>query len=81
MVKHVKPTTRRALELLKSREWVHGEALREVAGSRYGARLDELKPLGYSWEKKRIKGYAVPFYHLVIEDVAPGQIPLPLVAA
>ena len=64
----MKPQTRRALYLMKSKEWVSGEELREVAGGRYGARLGELKPLGYRWEKKFIRGYSVPWYHLILPD-------------
>ncbi|MCA1570862.1 MAG: hypothetical protein LC798_11195 [Chloroflexi bacterium] len=61
----MKPSTRAARELLLSREWVSGNDLFEVAGTRYGARLDELKLLGYRWEKRWIKGSAVPLYHLL----------------
>ncbi len=58
----MKPSTRRALTLLLSREWVSGNELLQVAGTRYSARLDELKnDLGYSWEKRWVKGRAVPF--------------------
>jgi hypothetical protein len=32
----MKPQTRRALYLMKSKEWVRGRELREVAGDRYG---------------------------------------------
>jgi hypothetical protein len=73
--KPLTPAARRALYLLKSREWVNGEELRSVAGSRYGARLDELKPHGYSWDKKRIRGTPVPYYRLVLPV---QQLPLDL---
>jgi hypothetical protein len=61
----VKPATRRALHQLLSKEWVSGNELFQVAGTRYSARLDELKPDGYRWEKRWIKGSAVPLYHLL----------------
>ena len=72
----MKPQTRRILEVLLSKEWVSGNDLYDIA-ARYGARLDELKPLGYRWDKKWVKGSAVPFYRihvpsvqLTLEDVA-----------
>ncbi len=72
----MKPSTRRALTLLLSREWVSGNELFQVAGTRYGARLDELKnDLGYSWEKRWVKGSMVPFYHLLPPE-KPEQLTL-----
>jgi hypothetical protein len=59
----MKPQTRAILHLLLSKEWVSGNELYQIA-ARYGARLDELKPLGYSWDKRWIKGSSVPLYRL-----------------
>jgi hypothetical protein len=39
-----------------------------VAGTRYGARLDELKEQGYRWDKRWIRGSRVPQYRLVLPD-------------
>jgi hypothetical protein len=64
----MKPTTGRALTLLLSKEWVSGNELFLVAGSRYGARLDELKALGYRWDKRWVRGSRVPQYRLVLSD-------------
>ncbi len=75
------PSTRRALTLLLSREWVSGNELFQVAGTRYGARLNELKnDHGYRWEKRWIKGRAVPFYHLLPPE-KPEQLRLDQVAS
>lgn len=60
----LKPSTRRALHLLLSREWVSGNDLMEAAGTRYPARLGELKPLGWRWDKKYLRGRAVPMYRI-----------------
>jgi hypothetical protein len=60
----VKPTTRAALSLLLSREWVSGNDLMEVAGTRYPARLGELKPLGWRWKKRWVRGRSVPMYRI-----------------
>ena len=74
----MKPTTRSALTLLRSREWVSGNDLFQVAGTRYGARLNELKnDHGYRWEKRWIKGRAVPFYRLLLPE-KPEQLSLTL---
>jgi hypothetical protein len=62
----MKPTTGRALTLLLSKEWVSGNELFLVAGTRYGARLDELKEQGYRWDKRWIRGSRVPHYHLIL---------------
>ena len=70
----MKPATRKALYLLLSKEWVSGNELFQVAGTRYGARLDELKALGYSWDKRRVKGSSVPLYR--IHPPQPEQLEL-----
>lgn len=72
----MKPATRRALHLLLSKEWCSGNELFQVAGTRYGARLDELKPLGYRWEKQWRPGSAVPYYHLLSPE--PEQLRIAL---
>ena len=82
----MKPSTRRALALLLSKEWVHGNELFQVAGTRYGGRLDELKAMGYSWDKEWRPGSAVPWYRIHAPRapekahkrpaVAPGQMQL-----
>lgn len=77
----MKPSTRCALTLLLSKEWVSGNELFQVAGTRYGARLDELKnDHGYRWEKRWIKGSAVPLYHLLL-PTEPEQLTLLQVAS
>jgi hypothetical protein len=60
----MKPATRRLLLRLQQDEWVSGNELFQVAGTRYGARLDELKALGYRWDKKWVHGSRVPLYRL-----------------
>ena len=60
----MKPATRAALSLLLSKEWVSGNELADVAGYRYPARLGELKPLGFSWDKKYLRGRSVPIYRI-----------------
>ena len=72
----MKPSTREALTLLLSKEWVSGNELFKVAGTRYGARLDELKPLGWRWEKRWIKGRRVPMYRIYREE--PTQLRIAL---
>ena len=81
----MKPQTRRILYLLRSKEWVHGNEMHDIAG-RYGARLDELKALGYTWDKEWRPGSAVPWYRIHAPRapekahkrpaVAPGQLQL-----
>lgn len=62
----MKPSARRAYTLLLDGGWHSGNELFRVAGTRYGARLDELKhELGIDWEKRWIRGSAVPLYRLV----------------
>jgi hypothetical protein len=63
----VKPQTRAILDLLLSKEWVSGKEMEDIA-FRYGARLNELKPLGYSWDKRWVKGRSVPLYHLRLPE-------------
>ena len=66
----------------RANEWTSGLMLVEAgAGWRYSARIHELRQAGHVIERRRSLGSAVWDYRLVIEDVAPGQIPLPLVAA
>jgi hypothetical protein len=64
----MKPSTKRALDLLLKKSWVSGNELFLVAGTRYGARLDELKEQGYRWDKRWIRGSRVPQYHLILPD-------------
>ena len=81
----MKPQTRRILYLLRSKEWVHGNEMHDIAG-RYGARLDELKAMGYWWDKEWRPGSAVPWYRIHAPRapekahkrpaVAPGQLQL-----
>jgi len=66
------PSTRRAYELLKAAEggWVSGNRLFQVAGTRYGGRLFELRhEYGHVIEKRPApNGSHVPWYRLVPED-------------
>jgi biotin operon repressor len=64
----MKPSTKRALATLLSKEWVSGNELFLVAGTRYGARLDELKEQGYRWDKRWMRGSRVPQYRLILPD-------------
>jgi hypothetical protein len=73
----MKPQTRAILDLLLSKEWVSGNELLGLGIGRYGARLNELKALGYSWDKRWVHGTRVPLYHirlperqLTLDDVA-----------
>lgn len=50
----------------------------EVGGTRAGARMEELKKEGHDIRSRPSKRSAVWEYMLRVEDVAPGQIPLPL---
>ncbi len=80
------PVTKREIvyTVLRERanEWVNGNDLVAAgAGYRFGARIHELREAGHLILEKRSKASAVHDYQLVITDVAPGQIPLPLVAA
>lgn len=63
-IRPLKPAARRALALLLSKEWVSGNELFQVAGTRYGGRLNELKDHGWTWDKRWIKGSAVPLYRI-----------------
>jgi hypothetical protein len=66
----------------RANEWVSGMTLVNLgAGWRYSARIHELRQAGHVIERRRSVGSAVWEYRLVIEDVVPGQIPLPLVPA
>lgn len=68
----MKPSTRRALALLTSADgaWLSGNRLFEVSGTRYGARLFELRAMGYVIEKRPApNGSHVPEYRLVPEPV------------
>ena len=66
----------------RANEWVNGNDLVAAgAGYRFGARIHELRQAGHDIEERSSKSSAVHDYRLVIEDVAPGQIPLPLVPA
>jgi hypothetical protein len=80
----MKPSARRLLTLMLSKEWVSGNEMFEAAGTRYGARLADLKELGYTWDKRPVPGSAVPMYrihpprqperHSKRPAVAPGQL-------
>jgi len=64
----VKPTTARALALLRSVDggWLSGNRLAEVAGYRYGGRLYELRQEGHVIERRPApNGSHVPDYRLV----------------
>lgn len=67
----MKPSTRRLLHFLLAHrgEWISGNRLFEVAGTRYGAaRLFELAhDHGYEWEKRYVRGTRVPEYMLPAE--------------
>lgn len=75
----MKPSTRRALELLRAAGggWVSGNRLFQVAGTRYGGRLFELRhEHGMTIEKRPApNGSAVPEYRLV---EAPEQLRIAL---
>lgn len=66
------PKTRAAYELLKAADggWVAGGRLIEASGSRFGARLFELRhEYGLTIEKRPApNGSHVPWYRLVPED-------------
>jgi hypothetical protein len=67
----MKPSTARLLAFLVIHrgEWISGNRLFEVAGTRYGARLFELShDHGYEWEKRYVHGTRVPQYRLPLED-------------
>lgn len=51
-----KPAKKRLLELLWDQEWHPWEELRGVAGQRYGARLHELRQVGFTVETRDRKG-------------------------
>lgn len=68
----MKPATRRCLSrmLAANGAWISGNELFQVAGTRYGARLFELKhEYGYAWEKRYVRGTRVPQYRLSSEPV------------
>ncbi len=66
------PSTRRALELLRSVDgaWVSGNRIADVAGYRFGARLEELRRLeGITIERRRDPtGGPVSWYRIPVED-------------
>ena len=65
-------------------QWVSGLTLVEAgSGWRYSARIYDLRQAGYVIEERPDpeKRSAVSQYRLVVAEVAPGQIPLGLVAA
>lgn len=67
----MKPATRRLLAFMLAHrgEWMSGNRLFEVAGTRYGARLFELShDHGYQWEKRYVRGTRVPEYRLPSVD-------------
>ncbi len=61
----MKPSTARCLACLRGGEWVSGNQLFEVAGTRYGARLFELRQEGHVIEKRPAPHSAVPQYRIV----------------
>ncbi|MCC6312232.1 MAG: hypothetical protein IT345_15150 [Trueperaceae bacterium] len=66
----MKPTTRRlhTFMLAHRGEWVSGNRLFQVAGTRYGARLFELAhDHDIAWEKRYVKGTRVPEYRYPVE--------------
>ena len=61
----------------RANEWVNGNDLVAAgAGYRFGGRIHELRQAGHNIEQRASKSSAVHEYRLVIEDVAPGQVPL-----
>ena len=67
----MKPSTARLAAFLRAHrgEWLSGNRLFEVAGTRYGARLHELAhDHGYAWEKRYVRGTRVPEYRLPHDD-------------
>ncbi len=65
----MKPSTARCLARLRGGEWVSGNQLFEVAGTRYGARLFELRTdYGFVIEKRPAPPSAVPLYRIVEAD-------------
>jgi len=64
----MKPSTSRCLARLRGGEWVSGNQLFEVAGTRYGARLFELRQEGHVIEKRPAPRSAVPQYRIVEPD-------------
>jgi hypothetical protein len=66
----VKPTTARCLARLRQADggWISGNFLFQVGGTRYGARLFELRGEGFVIEKRPApNGSHVPEYRLVEE--------------
>jgi hypothetical protein len=67
----MKPSTARLLAFLVIHrgEWISGNRLFEVAGTRYGARLFELPFVAVVMRQKRyVHGTRVPQYRLPAED-------------
>jgi hypothetical protein len=67
----MKPSTSRVLARLVMADgaWISGNRLFEVGGTRYGARLYELRhEHGIDWEKRYVNGTRVPQYRLVPAD-------------
>jgi len=68
----MKPSTTRALHLLRSVNggWLSGNRLAEVAGYRFGARLEELRRLyGVTIERRSSpNGSAVDEYRIPVEN-------------
>ena len=63
----MKPSTRRCLDRLRAGGWVSGNALFQVAGTRYGGRIFELRhEYGYTIERRSApNGSAVDEYRLI----------------
>lgn len=82
MAERMKPTTARALALLRAADgaWLSGNRLAEVAGYRFGGRLYELRhQYGYDIERRSApNGNSTDEYRLVARPV---QTTLDLVPA
>ncbi|MCA1572757.1 MAG: hypothetical protein LC798_21185 [Chloroflexi bacterium] len=67
----MKPTTRRLAIFMRNHrgQWLSGNRLFEVAGTRYGARLFEMAhDHGIAWEKRYVRGTRVPEYRVPLVD-------------
>ena len=67
----MKPQTRKLHTFLLAHrgEWLSGNRLFEIAGTRYGARLFELAhDHGQTWEKRYVRGTRVPEYRYPVAD-------------
>lgn len=69
-MKRPTPNARKVLEVFVASNygWVRGGRLVEVGGTRFGARLFELKEFGYAHEKRHDPTSAQPMYRLYPVD-------------